>query len=216
MRGRVLGNIIKISATTDKDLKTRLIQAAAPTKRGTNASMSQQQAILDQIKELESMNSEGSPTSSPDISGWWSLVYQSTPEPSEKWDPNTEVEGPFLAAFKPLTRDLVRSRGNFQEIDVDTGKVQNLAKFTFLGRPGTLNIQGSCSVASPTRVDVTFEAVDIRIEGLGSWRVPLNWVNPKGWVETTYLDPDFRIGRGDKGSVFIAARTKSNPLQGEP
>lgn len=27
-----------------------------------------------------------------------------------------------------------------------------------------------------------------------------------GWVETTYLDEDFRVGRGDKGSVFVTAR----------
>ncbi len=28
----------------------------------------------------------------------------------------------------------------------------------------------------------------------------------QGWVDTTYLDDDFRIGRGDKGSVFVTAR----------
>jgi hypothetical protein len=28
----------------------------------------------------------------------------------------------------------------------------------------------------------------------------------QGWVDTTYLDEDFRIGRGDKGSVFVTAR----------
>jgi len=28
----------------------------------------------------------------------------------------------------------------------------------------------------------------------------------QGWVETTYLDDDLRVGRGDKGSIFVAAR----------
>lgn len=28
----------------------------------------------------------------------------------------------------------------------------------------------------------------------------------QGWVDTTYLDEDTRIGRGDKGSVFVTAR----------
>ena len=32
----------------------------------------------------------------------------------------------------------------------------------------------------------------------------------QGWVDTTYLDDDLRIGRGDKGSVFVTAR------QGKP
>jgi PAP_fibrillin len=25
----------------------------------------------------------------------------------------------------------------------------------------------------------------------------------QGWVETTYVDDSFRIGHGDKGSIFI-------------
>ena len=28
----------------------------------------------------------------------------------------------------------------------------------------------------------------------------------QGWVDTTYLDEDTRIGRGDKGSVFVTTR----------
>ncbi len=31
---------------------------------------------------------------------------------------------------------------------------------------------------------------------------------PQGWIETTYLDEDLRIGRGDKGSIFVASRAK--------
>jgi hypothetical protein len=27
-------------------------------------------------------------------------------------------------------------------------------------------------------------------------------------VRTTYLDGDFRVGRGDKGSIFVASRAK--------
>ena len=32
----------------------------------------------------------------------------------------------------------------------------------------------------------------------------------QGWVDPTYLDDDFRIGRGDKGSVFVTARQAPN------
>jgi PAP_fibrillin len=28
----------------------------------------------------------------------------------------------------------------------------------------------------------------------------------QGWVETTYVDDSFRIGHGDKGSVFITSK----------
>jgi hypothetical protein len=28
------------------------------------------------------------------------------------------------------------------------------------------------------------------------------------WVDTTFLDQDLRVGRGDKGSIFVSARVK--------
>lgn len=30
----------------------------------------------------------------------------------------------------------------------------------------------------------------------------------QGWIQTTYLDDELRVGRGDKGSIFLAARQK--------
>lgn len=30
----------------------------------------------------------------------------------------------------------------------------------------------------------------------------------QGWVKTTYVDETFRIGHGDKGSVFVTAKKK--------
>jgi hypothetical protein len=40
--------------------------------------------------------------------------------------------------------------------------------------------------------------------------VPLGWFNdgkgPEGWLDTTYLDADLRLGRGDKGSTFVTVR----------
>lgn len=30
----------------------------------------------------------------------------------------------------------------------------------------------------------------------------------QGWVLTTYVDEELRIGRGDKGSVFVTARQR--------
>jgi hypothetical protein len=58
------------------------------------------------------------------------------------------------------------------------------------------------------RVQVEFTHFDLT---LGSWstRVPLTAVKPRGWIETTYLDEEgFRVGRGDKGSIFVAVRMR--------
>jgi hypothetical protein len=31
--------------------------------------------------------------------------------------------------------------------------------------------------------------------------------NQKGWLETTYLDANLRIGRGNEGSIFILEKS---------
>jgi hypothetical protein len=46
---------------------------------------------------------------------------------------------------------------------------------------------------------------------LRSIPVPIGWLSPVGYVETPYLDEDFRISTGDKGSLFIAARVPMSP-----
>lgn len=125
---------------------------------------------------------------------------------------STIPAGPFLAAFQPLTRGIVRTKANLQRIDLPNQRVQNLAEFTIFGRwDGALNIVGS-AVAAPTapgeandKVEVTFVEF---VLSLGGWkgRLPLDSVKPRGWLKTTYLDNDFRVGRGDKGSIFVAAK----------
>lgn len=38
--------------------------------------------------------------------------------------------------------------------------------------------------------------------------IPIGWLSPVGYVDTPYLDEELRISRGDKGSIFIAARVQ--------
>lgn len=70
-------------------------------------------------------------------------------------------------------------------------------------------VGGSAVAATPTRLDVTF--LDFTLE-LGQLRLalPLSLLAPRGSVETTFLDDALRIGRGDKGSVFVCARDGSS------
>jgi hypothetical protein len=35
---------------------------------------------------------------------------------------------------------------------------------------------------------------------------PLNTSQQQGWLDITYLDNDLRIGRGNKGSVFVLTK----------
>ena len=47
-----------------------------------------------------------------------------------------------------------------------------------------------------------------RAQALGplQTRLPLNVLSPRGAIETTFLDSSLRIGRGDKGSIFVCRR----------
>eukprot|EP01018_Ginkgo_biloba_P024874 Gb_25960 [translate_table: standard] len=98
-------------------------------------------------------------------------------------------------------------------IDTAGGSVQNIADFVFFGMKGSLVIKGKAVKSSTlgkesVRIEVTFESFSLRIGGWQSSTIPLDWVNPKGWVDTTFLDQDLRVGRGDKGSIFVSARVK--------
>jgi hypothetical protein len=70
-------------------------------------------------------------------------------------------------------------------------------------------VGGSAVAGSATRLDVQFLDFQLRLGSRDKplrLELPLSLVAPRGSVETTYLDEEVRIGRGDKGSVFVCAR----------
>ena len=82
-----------------------------------------------------------------------------------------------------------------------------------------MRIEASCVPApreatggEATRLLVAFRRVALTLGKLPSLVVPLGWINdgkgPEGWLDTTYLDDDMRLGRGDKGSTFVTARRR--------
>lgn len=118
---------------------------------------------------------------------------------------------PLGRRLTTLAAGVVDNRGNFQDIDVANGRVENRAEFAVFGAPASVRILGKCERVDgeAARLAVFFEEVELKISSLAV-TLPLTWANegkgPEGWVDTTYLDSDLRCGRGDKGSFFIAAR----------
>ncbi|PNW76850.1 hypothetical protein CHLRE_11g478850v5 [Chlamydomonas reinhardtii] len=206
-----------------EELKAAVVRAVSGTQRGKATTPQQRAAILPLLEALEGRNIVEKPVQSPLISGVWALLYQAPlDEERAATDKSGTTEGPFLATFQPATKQLVRTKANLQLIDLEGGRAENLAEFTIAGRwEGALNIIGTAAPQptpqgspSPLRVDVVFERFQLRLGGAGPWTVPLDWVRPKGWIETTYLDDDLRIGRGDKGSIFVASRVKGSRWRG--
>lgn len=208
-----------ISATSVTErraqLKDDLKKAVANTGRGKRASPQRQAEILRRIKALEAITPTTEPTSSGLLSGSWSLLYTGPgAEDDVEWEKRTGgLEGPVLAALRPLSVNAIRSRGVIQVIDAEKDTVENIAEFRVANLfDGHLNVAGELQPSrtkgkETTRVEVAFNFFSLKLGSLPALRIPLNWPRrPTGFVDTTFLDQDFRIGRGDKGSVFVTAR----------
>lgn len=114
-------------------------------------------------------------------------------------------------------RRVVENLGNFQDIDLASGVVFNRAELRVLGQSVKITIEASCApVAAPefgeenVRLAVAFREVRFELGAAPPFSAPLGWINdgkgPEGWLDTTYLDDDMRLGRGDKGSTFVTVR----------
>ena len=81
---------------------------------------------------------------------------------------------------------------------------------------GRVVVGGSFRVSPnvPNRAIFAFNRADITLNNgfvirLGFLFTILAWIrgsNDNGWLETTFLDDDIRIGRGNKGTMFILTR----------
>lgn len=126
------------------------------------------------------------------------------------------------------------TRGNFQIIDLARGTLQNVVRFTMGGQnvrglrrspdgvaagvllmrrclptlQGSIEVNGSLEPVNERVVRATFRQFKVTVAGLTVLDLPLPF-QPVGLVETTFLDEEMRIGRGDKGSVFVTRRVAS-------
>ncbi|CAM6105059.1 unnamed protein product [Calypogeia fissa] len=211
--GETTESVSTSGGETIEDLKQAVMRAVSNTNRGKDTTYQQRQAILNLIEKLEVLNLTQDPINSPLFSGRYALLYTAPVDEKTADKYAGTEEGPFLARVKPAAFGSVRQIRSTQVLDTLGGAAQNIADFIVFGVNGSLNIKGSVVKAAPSskgaiRVDVTFESFVITI---GKWTSPsisLSWINPKGWIDTTFLDEDMRVGRGDKGSIFVAVRIK--------
>ena len=163
------------------------------------------------------------------LDGTWYLIYTasiSTPE-SEKetvWKPVDSAEGSAKIdtnAYQNIQGKVgaagvkveTANRLTKQIFDVEQSRVTNFVEQDF----GSINVEGTFRVSKsvPTRAVVAFEKADIAFKNgfvlkLGFvfriFAFVKGGVRENGWLETTYLDEDTRIGRGNKGSLFVLTR----------
>ena len=107
------------------------------------------------------------------------------------------------------------SRITTQTINADDQRIENKVDLDF----GSVTVGGSFRVSDTvkTRAVVAFERADISLNNGFVFRLGFLFslsaafrggIKDNGWLETTYLDTEMRIGRGNKGSLFVLTRDK--------
>ncbi len=199
---------------TSTTRKANLLNAIAPVNRGLQMSENQRKAIFSAVAYLEELNPTPAPTQAPELlDGNWLLLFTTSQE------------------LLGIDRFPLYSLGNiYQCLRVDEGKIFNIAEIK--GLPllsGLVSVCANFTIVSEKRVKVNFERLVAGSQTLLGYRdvnsfidslrsptkssnkllaidVQIKREDQKGWLETTYLDQDLRIGRGNEGNLFVLRR----------
>jgi hypothetical protein len=187
--------------------KANLINAIAPVNRGLQLSENQRKAIFSAVAYLEELNPNSSPNDTPELlDGNWLLLFTTSQE------------------LLGIDRFPLYKLGNiYQCLRVAEGKIFNVAEIK--GLPllsGIVSVCANFTVVDEKRVKVNFERLVAGSQNLIGYRNVDSFIDTlqspkklfaidfqikredqKGWLETTYLDQDLRIGRGNEGNLFV-------------
>lgn len=195
---------------TSTTRKANLLNAIAPVNRGLQMSENQRKAIFSAVAYLEELNPTPAPTQTPELlDGDWLLLFTTS----------QELLGIDRFPFYKL--------GNiYQCLRVAEGKIFNVAEIKGLPLLGGLvSVCANFTVVSEKRVKVNFERLVAGSQSLVGYQNVKSFIDTlrspkkllaidfqikredqKGWLETTYLDRDLRIGRGNEGNLFVLRR----------
>ncbi|UJB68955.1 PAP/fibrillin family protein [Acaryochloris sp. 'Moss Beach'] len=191
-------------------VKAELLAAIAGTNRGVITTEANRSLVLDKVVQLEVQNPTPQPLSEQELlSGVWRLIYTTSPDLLGLARLPVVPAGPIYQCI----------RG--QELKLYN--VLELQGIPFL--EGVLCVAARLTPVSERRVQVNFERSILGVKGLMNYpsldvlisrletqspvaalSMPLDADRSAGWLETTYLDEDLRIGRGNNDSLFVLTR----------
>ncbi|GMH06672.1 hypothetical protein Nepgr_008512 [Nepenthes gracilis] len=184
--------------------KAKLYQAVEGINRGVfGVSSAKTAEIKGLVEQLEFQNPTENPAFNLEkVNGCWKVIYSTITILGSK-------------RTKLGLRDFITLGDFFQQISVDEGKAVNVIEFSALGlnlMKGQLTIEATFDIASASRVNINYSSSSITPEQLmnvfrKNYELLLSIFNPDGWLEITYVDDTMRIGRDDKGNIFILERS---------
>jgi hypothetical protein len=216
--------------------KNELVETLQGTQNGKEASLETQTRVLQLVGYLESNAPVSptlltNPSESNRIDGTWFLQYTQPSEPEgidletlEQWVPkpsssestksldSRRAKSEGSVAFLGLVQVDTADKTTTQTIGVETKLFANAVEQDF----GTIEVKGRFELDSvPNRIVASFEQGSLTLNNgfvldfsiLFRLRAFLrNGQTAGGWLETTYLDEGLRIGRGNRGSLFVLTR----------
>ncbi|KAM3290246.1 fibrillin-5, chloroplastic isoform X1 [Capsicum chacoense] len=196
-------NVEVSQSTASSQVKIQLYDFLQGINRGIFGVSSEKKSEIEElVRQLESQNPTPEPTLSLDkVAGNWKLIYSTISILGSK-------------RTKLGLRDFIALGDLYQNIDTSEGKAVNVIKFNIRGLSllsGELRIEATFRIASKSRVDISYNSSEITPGQLmnvfqKNYNLLLGIFNPEGWLEITYVDENLRIGRDNKGNIFVLER----------
>ncbi|CAI5506613.1 unnamed protein product [Closterium sp. Naga37s-1] len=226
-----------------RDLKLCLIDSLYGTERGFRASGETRAEVAELVAQLEAANPTEAPTESPALNGNWVLVYtfsellpllaagqvplvrvgaitQSVDVAGGAVSNSISFEGPLTSSTIRVDataeiRSGKRLQVKFEQVTfsspqpLDAASPPSLAPIALFGQ--TLDLSPLAAALQPVQ-QAALEVAKL-VSGAPPLALPIDGERAAGWQLITYLDDDFRIARGDAGSLFVMVREGSDLLE---
>ena len=174
----LLPSFSKSSGVKVEDMKGALLSKISTVERGAVATEEDKEEIDALARNVENTQKRKNALESKFINGKWELMYTTSAS--------------ILGLSKPK---LFRPSGPiYQTIDA-----KNLRAFNSESAPFYNQVSAELTPTTKSSVDVQFKKF-----GLFSGLIKINAPeSAKGKLDTTYVDEELRISRGDKGNLFV-------------
>ncbi|KAK9866737.1 hypothetical protein WJX84_004414 [Apatococcus fuscideae] len=174
---QAIGQFFKSKDAKREEAKSELLAAIEPLQRGVDASEDDKASIERLASAVERLNPTPKALSSPLINGRWELIYTTSA---------SIIGKNKLPLFRP-------SGPIYQTIDAENLRASNEETTPFFNK-----VSAELTPESESRVAVKFK--QFKLLNTISVNAP---DSARGWLDTTYLDSEMRVSRGDKGNLFV-------------
>lgn len=150
--------------------------------QGETASVQQ---MLDAIASLEKRRFV--PSELQNLQGEWQLIWTSGTRSIANYN-QSNLDSAIKRPPMPV----------FQRFDFAQNQIENEVRFSV----GNLCVTGKIEPQKSQRLQFVFTSISFQIGRLPTIKLPFgNWA--KGWLQTTYIDEQLHLERGDRGGVSV-------------